>query len=63
MSAFLAANGGTIVVLLVLAVIVFAIIRSMRKNKAMGKSSCGCQCANCPAAGSCHQKANMDHMP
>ena len=57
MGAFLAANGGTILVVLTLAVIVFFIIRSMRKNKKMGKSSCGCNCAHCAAAGTCHSVA------
>ncbi len=47
-------NIGTIVVLAVLIAIVALIIRHIRKDKAAGKSSCGCGCANCALHGKCH---------
>lgn len=37
----------TVIVALVLASIVFLIIKKMVKNKKEGKSSCGCNCENC----------------
>ena len=57
MLAWLSANIGTIIVALVLAVIVALIIISAVKNKKKGKSSCGCNCAHCAMAGSCHGAA------
>lgn len=56
MGAFLAANGGTILVLAILLLVVFFIIRKMQKDKAAGKSACGNNCAHCAAAGTCHAK-------
>ena len=32
------------------------VIVTMIKNKKKGKSSCGCNCAHCAMAGSCHKK-------
>ncbi|MBO6158181.1 MAG: FeoB-associated Cys-rich membrane protein [Firmicutes bacterium] len=55
MFAFLSANLGTIIVLLVLGLIVGLIIRGQLKDRAMGKSSCGSNCSHCQMAGSCHQ--------
>ncbi len=43
---------GTIVVLLVLLTIIILIVRSMLKDKAAGKSTCGCDCSHC--GGVCH---------
>ena len=47
---------GTAVVVIILAVVVGLIIWSMVRDKKAGKSSCGCNCGNCPMAGKCHQK-------
>ena len=52
---------GTFIVLVVLALIVFLIIRSMVKAKKNGKSiSCGGDCKNC--GGGCHQNRKMRYM-
>ena len=56
MGAWLANNLGTILVVLVLAAVVFAIVRSLIRNKKKGKSTCGCNCAHCAMAGTCHPK-------
>ncbi len=58
MLAWLAANLGTLVVLLVLTGIVAAIVWSMIRDKRAGKSSCGGNCAGCSGcsmSGKCHQ--------
>ncbi|PKM71831.1 MAG: FeoB-associated Cys-rich membrane protein [Firmicutes bacterium HGW-Firmicutes-16] len=47
-------NLGTIIISLLLIAAVYGIIVSMLKNKKKGKSSCGCNCGNCPMSGSCH---------
>ena len=52
---WLAQNAGTILVLAILAAVVAAIIIGMVRSKRKGKSSCGCGCANCAMAKSCHQ--------
>ncbi len=54
MTAWLAENIGTIVVLILLIIIVGAIIASMIKDKKQGRTSCGCGCANCAMKGKCH---------
>ncbi len=54
MIAWFAVNIGTIVLTIVIAVIVALIIRGIIKDKKRGKSSCGCNCANCPNSGGCH---------
>ena len=46
----------TIIICIVLVLIVTAIIVSLIKNKKKGKSSCGCNCAHCAMADSCHKK-------
>lgn len=51
-------NLGTIVIFIVLAVIVYMILRSMKKNKRAGKTSCGCGCAHCAMRGKCHGGGN-----
>ena len=47
-----------LIIALVTALVVLAIV-SMVRDKKEGKSSCGCNCANCALAGKCHsvQKA------
>ena len=47
-------NIGTIFTLAVLTTAVILIIMYMRKNKRMGKTSCGCGCKNCAMRGTCH---------
>ena len=48
-------NLSTIVVSLILVLVVAAIIRKLVRDKKKGKSSCGCNCAHCAMAGSCHK--------
>lgn len=52
--AWLLNNIGTIIVLAVLLAIVTLIILHIKKDKAAGKSSCGCGCKNCVMQGKCH---------
>lgn len=47
---------GSVIVGVVLAAIIFFIIRKMIKDRKKGKSSCGCDCASC--GGACHCKDN-----
>ena len=47
-------NLSTIVVSLILVLIVAVIIRKLVRDKKKGKSSCGCNCAHCAMAESCH---------
>ena len=54
MAAWLGANIGSIVVILILAAIVVLAVRSMIKDKRSGKGGCGCGCANCALHGKCH---------
>ena len=56
MLAFLQQYWPTILICLVLAAAVVGIIVSLVKDKKKGKSSCGCNCAHCSMAGSCHSK-------
>lgn len=41
-------NPGTVIVLLIVAVIIYAIIFFMVKSRKNGKSPCGCGCKDCP---------------
>ncbi len=52
---FIVSNIGTIVVLIALTIIVGVIVFKMYRDKKQGKSSCGCNCANCPMSGKCHK--------
>ena len=54
MLAWLSNNIATVIISLVHTIIVALIIFSLVKNKKKGKSSCGCNCAHCAMAGSCH---------
>ncbi len=56
MLTWLCSNIATIVICAVLCAVVAAIIVGLVKNKRRGKSSCGCNCAHCAMAGSCHKK-------
>ena len=51
---FLTDNIGTILTLAVLAAVVTAIVRYMKKEHAAGRTSCGCGCKNCAMRGKCH---------
>ena len=53
---WLAANWVNILVIALVAVMVFFAARSLIKDKKAGKSSCGCNCANCALAGKCHSQ-------
>ena len=48
-------NLSTIVVSLILMLVVAVIIRKLVRDKKKGKSSCGCNCAHCAMAESCHK--------
>ena len=50
----IAENIWTIIMCAALILIVASIIVGLVKNKKKGKSSCGCNCAHCAMAGSCH---------
>lgn len=51
-------NLGTIIVCFVLAAVVALIVLVMRRDKKMGKSSCGNSCGACPMRDSCHAPKN-----
>lgn len=51
---WLSANIGTILVLLIVCALVALVVRKMIRDRRKGKSSCGCNCAHCAMAGSCH---------
>ncbi len=44
----------TVLICAALVVVVGLIIFSLVRDKRRGKSSCGCNCAHCAMAGSCH---------
>ena len=50
----IASNLSTIVVGAAVAVLLLIVAVKMYHDKKRGKSSCGCNCANCPSAGMCH---------
>lgn len=56
MLAWIMENIGTILISAVLLLVVVLIIRKLVKDKKKGKSSCGCNCAHCAMAGSCHKE-------
>ena len=51
-------NLGTIIVSAILIWVVAFVIRKMIKDKKAGRTSCGCNCAHCAMAGTCHYKDN-----
>lgn len=51
---WLKTNIATVIICLLLIAVVAAIIVCLVRNKKKGKSSCGCNCAHCAMAGSCH---------
>ena len=56
MLSWLAENGGTIGVLVLLLLVVGGIIAGILRDRRKGKSSCGSNCSSCPMGGSCHPK-------
>ena len=42
-----------VIIIAASAVVVSAVVGAVSRKK-KGKTSCGCQCANCPSAGACH---------
>ena len=59
MLAWFAMNWGTILVLCILLSIVAAIVFTLRRDRKLGKNSCGVRCAGCGGhcagcAGGCH---------
>ena len=55
MIAWLAENLGTILISIVLVVLIVLIIRSMIRDKKMGKSTCGGNCASCKMCAACRR--------
>ena len=55
MITWLAENLGTIIISIVLIALVVAIIRTMIKDRKMGKSTCGGNCASCKMCAACRQ--------
>ncbi len=55
MFAWVVANAGTIIVLLVIAGYSFLVARKLIRDRRKGKTSCGCGCANCAMHGMCHK--------
>ena len=53
---WIANNYGTIIIAVILAAVIALVIVFMVKDKKKGKTSCGCGCANCAMAGTCHSK-------
>lgn len=54
MAEFFAENGGTLLVLAVVALAVAGALIGLRKQKKAGRPGCGCGCADCPSRGICH---------
>lgn len=58
MFAWFTANLGTLAVLLVLVAVIAAIVRTLHRDRGMGKNSCGAKCgkgcAGCSGCGGCH---------
>lgn len=55
MAAFFTANGGTIAVVLVVALVVFLAVHRMVKDKKNGIGACGQKCAHCAMHGKCEE--------
>ena len=55
MIAWIAYNIGTITAAAIILAIVVTAFFIIMKDKKKGKSSCGCNCAHCAMAGSCHK--------
>ena len=55
MTAWLAQNLGTMLISIVLIALIALIMRSMIRDKKMGKSTCGGNCASCKMCAACRQ--------
>ena len=55
---WLSENWGTVLVALALLGIVALIVRRLILDKRQGRSTCGCNCANCPMGGACHKQSH-----
>ncbi|MCR5356906.1 MAG: FeoB-associated Cys-rich membrane protein [Lachnospiraceae bacterium] len=55
MIVWLAENLGTIIITIVLIALVAVIIRTMIRDKKMGRSTCGGSCASCKMCTACRQ--------
>lgn len=53
---FLISNGSTILVGAVVLAVIVLVAAKMIWDKRNGKSSCGCNCGDCPSNGACHTK-------
>ena len=53
---FVSENLGTIVIAAILAGAVVCIVMNLVKRKKSGKSSCGCNCGDCPMHSGCHKE-------
>ncbi len=54
---WLAANWVNIIILAVVGGLIALAVIVLVKDKKAGKTSCGCNCANCAMAGKCHSAA------
>ena len=54
MAEFFAENGGTVLVLSIVAAVAAGVLVYLLRQRKAGKSGCGCGCANCPSKGICH---------
>ncbi|MBQ1771134.1 MAG: FeoB-associated Cys-rich membrane protein [Clostridia bacterium] len=53
---WLSENLGTIIVAVLLIGVISAVIAGLIRDRKKGKSSCGCNCAHCAMAQSCHSR-------
>ncbi|MBO4266756.1 MAG: FeoB-associated Cys-rich membrane protein [Lachnospiraceae bacterium] len=57
MVTWLATNLGTIIISIIMIALVTVIIRTMIRDKKMGKSACGGSCASCKMCAACRRAA------
>ncbi len=57
---WLAANWVNIIILAVVGGLIALAVIVLIKDKKAGKSSCGCNCANCAMAGKCHSQTKAN---
>ena len=62
MITWLAENLGTILISIVLIVLVAVVIRSVIRDKKMGKSTCGGSCASCRMCAACRQSGKTSNV-
>ena len=60
---FFAANWGTILIGLLVAAAVALILAKLWRDHKKGKSSCGCNCSQCPSSGLCHANQADQALP